>query len=295
MVIVGVGVLLPILLQVLLLGRPAMMLTSPQPDGDSETFTIFQLATLAGLVIQTGSFVAAWRIGFGRSATLGGALLYGLVAGLMVSIGLGLAVAAAAAVFGLVSASLGGFAVLVVFVGLFAIAWTAFAALLAMALCVGFALTLAIGLITGNLSVAATMFGGNGVTGSILVAAALVLLWLSARLSCTTALMAERRSFNFVAAMRESWSLTWDDEWRITRYLALVGLAMALLLFLGLLAVGSGVGAGMGISRGLGPGIGPGILLVAMPIPLAYLSVLVPAGIYRELAPADVATAEVFA
>jgi hypothetical protein len=37
------------------------------------------------------------------------------------------------------------------------------------------------------------------------------------------------------------------------------------------------------------------ILLSALSIPLAYLAVLVPAGIYRELAPADAGAAEVFA
>ena len=295
MLLLGLGVLLPVALQLLLFGGPAGMTNPVSLDGDGSSSPAVTLGRLAGFALQSVSFFASWRLGFGRGETLRGALVYGLLAGLMVSLGLGVALAAAAAVFGLISASLAAFAVLVVFVGLFAIAWTAFAALLAMAACAGFVLALAIGLMTGNLNLAATMFGGNGFTGSILVAAALVLLWLAGRLSCTTVLMAEWKSFNLLAAMRESWRLTWDDEWRIMRYLALAGLAMAIAMAAAIALAGAGLAATLrGASPPLG-GIGAAILFTAVSMPLAYLSVLVPAGIYRELSPADVAAAEVFA
>jgi len=92
--------------------------------------------------------------------------------------------------------------------------------------------------------------------------------------------------------MRESWSLTWDDEWRIARYLGLVGLVMAVATFavaglasIGLARANLGAGAYALVSR---------TLMSILYVPLVYLAAMVPVGIYRALAPADVAAAEVF-
>ena len=288
--LLGLGVLLPVALQVLLFGGPAGM-TNPV-DGSSSPAV--SLGRMAGFALQAGSFFASWRLGFGRGETLRGAVVYGLIAGLMVCLGSLLALIVLGVVFGLIAVPIVVIVILVAMLGILAVAWTAYAALFAVGVCLLFLLALAAGAVSGDLTLAATMVGGAGYVWTILIAAALLLLWVAGRLSCTTVLMAEWRSFNLFAAMRESWRLTWDDEWRIMRYLALVGLAMAIAMAVAIVAAGAGLAATL---RGASPpsgGIGAAILFTVVSMPLAYLSVLVPAGIYRELAPADVAAAEVF-
>ena len=295
--LIGLGVVLPVLLQILLLGRPLVMISSAAAAGDGAVNpAAVPLASVTGFVLQTCSFFASWRLGLARGETLRGALVFGLPAGLVVSVGFGLALVVLGVAFGLIAGPVAAVAVLIGFVGLFAIAWTAFAALFAVAVCLFFLLALAFGAAIGDLTYAATIVGGGGFVWSILVAAAFVLLWLAARLSCTAMLMSERKSFNLPGAIRESWSLTWDDEWRITRYLALLGLAMALVMAGAVVAAGASAGLAASLGGASQPAgrIGGEILLLLLPIPLAYLAVLVPAGIYRELAGAPVA-AEVFA
>ena len=292
--LIGLGVLLPIVVQVLLFGRATVMMNAAAP-GAAPDRDMVQLVTIAGFVLQTGSFFASWRLGFARGETLGRALLFGLLAGLMVSAGLAVVLVVIGLAFAMITPLVAAAAVMIAFVGLFAIAWTVYAALFAVAVWLLFLVSLAVGAMAGDLTFAATVVGGSGFVWTFLIAASLVLLWLAGRLSCTAVLMAERRSFNVVGAMRESWALTWDDEWRIVRYLALLGLVMAVAMA-GVMAAG-GAGLVASVTRGsesMG-GTVLGILLLALSIPLAYLSVLVPAGIYRELAPADVAAAEVFA
>lgn len=293
--LLGVGVALPILLQILLFGRPLVMLNGAGAlDGAAPGPEWVQLVTAAGYVLQTASFFASRRLGFGQGTSLSGALLYGLVVGAMVSIGVGFVLVVVGFVFGLITVPVALIAIVVAFVGLFAIAWTAYAAILAVLVCLLFLLALAFGAAMGNLTFAATIVGGSGAVWTFLVAASLVLLWLAARLSCTAVLMAERGSFHVFAAMRESWSLTWDDEWRITRYLGLLGLVAALLIGGAIALAGAGVVASLTSAGGQGSAMALVILLSALSVPLAYLAVLVPAGIYRELVPADAGAAEVF-
>ena len=294
--LIGVGVLLPVSLQVLLLGQPTAMLSAAGPAASEAVDT--RLAGplfLIGFWLQTGSFFASWRLGFARGATLRGALLFGILAGLMVCIGFFVLVIGISALFGLIAVPVGALALLVAFVALFGLAWTSFAALFAVGVCLFFVLALVFGTAMGDVTYAATLVGGGGYVWTILVAGAFVLLWLAARFSCTAVLMAEAGSYNLVRAMRESWSLTWDDEWRITRYLGLIGLATALLSIGDLAAAGATRGAAVAAGGNATGMIVPTLLLILLWIPLSYLSVLVPAGIYRELVPADVATAEVFA
>ena len=293
--LLGVGVVLPVLLQILLFGRPILMMGAAGAGDDGTPSTaMVQLVTAGGYVLQTASFFASWRLGLGRGTSLGGALLYGLIAGLMVSVGFGLVLFVVGFLFGLITVPVALVAILVAFVGLFAIAWTAFAAIFAVSICLLFLLALALGAAMGNLSFAATIVGGSGAVWTILVAAAFVLLWLAARFSCTAVLMAERGSFNLVAAMRESWSLTWDDEWRITRSLGFLGLVAALLIGGAIAFAGAGLVANLTGAGPQGSAMAAIVLLSALSIPLAYLAVLVPAGIYHELVPADAGAAEVF-
>ena len=294
--LLGMGIALPLLLQIVLFGRPAAMIDSASPQAaDLANSILLPLVTAAGYVLQTCSFFASWRLGAGRSETFGRALIFGLIAGVMVSFGFAIAVVAVGAIFGMISIPVALVAVLVVFVGLFAIAWTTFAALFAASVWLLFLTALTMGAYMGDMTFAATVVGGSGVVWTILVAASLVLLWLAARLSCTTMLMAERKSFNVIAAMRESWSLTWDDEWRITRYLAALGLVMALLLAGAIVLAGAGLAATLQAANQPGGDIGTAIVLLILSVPLAYLAVLVPAGIRRELQPVDTEAVEVFA
>ena len=120
------------------------------------------------------------------------------------------------------------------------------------------------------------------------------MLWVAGRLSCTTALLAERRSFNLFSAMAESWRLTLEDEWRIMRYLALVGLVLSFLMIL----IGGAAIAVLTLALGEslnGNGLARQALATLFGLPLAYFMVLIPAGIYRELAGSPMADAEVFA
>ncbi len=295
-ILLGVGVLLPTGLQVLLLGRPILMMNAAGASPDAmPSADLVQLVTAAGYVLQTGSFFASWRLGLGRGESFVGALVYGLPAGVLVAAGFGLVLFLVAAVFGLITVPVALFATLVAFVALFGIAWTTFAALFAASICLLFLFALAFAASIGNISFAATMVGGSGFVWSLLVAASLVLLWLASRLSCTAVVMAERRSLNLFAAMRESWSLTWDDEWRITRYLGLLGLVMAVVIA-GIVALaGAGLAARLAGTSPSGAATAVAILFSALSIPLAYLAVLVPAGIYLELRPAEADAAEVFA
>jgi hypothetical protein len=291
--LIGMGVLLPVLLnlvQMWTMGWGADAFA----EAEAANSGMGLIVTAAGFVLQTAGLFASWRLGLARGESLRGALLFGLVVGLMTSVGVGLALVAVGMVFSTITPLVAAAAVLVAFVGLFAIVWTAYSALFAVGTCLMFLFALAAGATIGDMTFAATVVGGSGFVWTLLVAASFVLVWLAARLSCTAVLMAERKSFNVWGAMRESWSLTWDDEWRIARYLALLGLVMALglvaILVLARLAITSMmVGASMQAIA-----LVSGTLLFILYIPLVYIAVMVPVGIYRALAPADVQAAEIF-
>jgi len=106
--------------------------------------------------------------------------------------------------------------------------------------------------------------------------------------------MADRGSFNLIAAARDSWRLTWEEQFGILRYLALIGFVLAVLL------IGAAVAAGAGMASLVGQDSAPTLQIGAIVgrfivgIPIAFLTVLVPAGIYRQLTQADL-SAEVFA
>ena len=292
-ILIGLGLVIPMILHLLLIW------TTDGGSDPSATETAGRsgarlLASVAGYVFQTGAFFASWRLGLVRGESVGAALLFGLLAGLVTSVGFGVALVAVGFAFSKITVLVAAGAVLVVFVALFGLVWTAYSAMFAVAICLMFLLSLAVGATIGDMTYSATIVGGSGFVWTLLVAASFVLLWLAARFSCTAVLMAERRSLNLWAAMRESWSLTWDDEWRITRYLGLLGLALAL-GFLGAIFL-----TGFAVVR-LMPEADPqvasllgGSVVFILSVPVVYLSVMVPVGIYRALSPADVARAEVF-
>jgi hypothetical protein len=105
--------------------------------------------------------------------------------------------------------------------------------------------------------------------------------------------MAARGSLDIVAAIRDSWRMTLEDQAAITRYLFLVGAALGLVVIGLAIALGGGMAA---IPRG-GVGftfdIATLVPRLALAVPFAVLTVMVPAGIYRVLTE-DRVSAEVF-
>jgi hypothetical protein len=125
---------------------------------------------------------------------------------------------------------------------------------------------------------------GGGITFLALLLSAFT-IWLSARLSCVTVLLAGQGGFNLPAAIAGSWRRTAPSQWAITRHLALIGGGLAI-LFVGV----SWLVGGGDTFRFMQPG---GILAqsqwltilihLAVGLPIALLTVLVPAGIYRQV------------
>ena len=298
-ILAGIGVLAPYALQFLVLGQAAGLLNpAAMSEAASNSSTATGIAAvgagLVGYVLQAGSYFASWRLGFGRDETPGGALGFGMLAALLVLVAIILAVGVLGYGLGqvtpLLGIAVGGIAMMLIV----AVLWTTVAALMAAAIILVFGVTMIVGFATGNFGFAATLVGGSGFVVVLLIILAGIMLWRAARFSCTTALLAERRSFDLFAAMAESWRLTWEDEWRITRYLALLGFALAIALLGIALLAGAGLAARMAAEPGLGIGIGAVVVQMILTVAVAYLAVLVPAGIYRELAGSP-APVEVFA
>lgn len=254
---------------------------------------------LAGYLLQTASYFASWRLGQRGDATLGGAILYGLLAALLAIVLLALiGVLASFVARTFWTSSVAFLAILLFLLPLLvaaALFYTLPTVLLAAIVSLGLALAMIFGSVTGQMGMAATMTGGSGGVTVLLLVLGMVTIWIAARLSCATVWMAERRSLNPVAAVRESWRLTLDEQWAITRYLALIGFGFALLLAALAVAVGYGANA-----WALGAAVdqwGPAgtLIRLGIGIPFAFLTVMVPAGIYREAGKSDLAAAEVFA
>jgi hypothetical protein len=153
---------------------------------------------------------------------------------------------------------------------------------------------LAFGASMGASNAALAMAGQGGLAVLIVLAVMALLFWATARFSCTTTVMADRKSFNLFAGLAESWRLTGPNQFRIMAYLGLLGILLCVVLVVIVMVLGASM---MGsISSGEAPsmGIGSQIMLLAVGIPFAYLTVIVPAGIYRELFE-EASVAEVFA
>jgi hypothetical protein len=309
LVLIGIGVVVPSLLQYALAG---FLLATPSPGitGQGASTMMGQgsgagaaagVAILFGYYLQLASWFMSWRLGFNAGRPLGGAILFGLLAALL-----------AAAVFALVggpavwaqraatSAGIPFMGLLIALIPLamiFALFYTLPAALLATIASIVLVFTMVFGTLTGNVGMAATLIGGgSGAVVVLFLVMSAALMWLATRLSCTTSLMADWKSYNLLAAMRESWRLTLEDQWVILRYLALIAFGLAILIIA--LSLAAGIGAAAYFQGSPSPGPGGQIAVIALGLvagtPLAFLVVLLPAGIYRELTRHSLA-AEVFA
>lgn len=304
LLVVGLGLALPLALQYALAGGPieTVNLGRPGPDPYGNSWLsdrpVVIAVLLAGYVAQAVSYFAAWRLGFG--ASWGRALLYGLLAGL-----LAIAVAALARTIGQYASELiatpetwllAVLAFLLPLVVPFALLFVAQTVMVSGVVLLVLAVLMIVGAATGSLSAAATLVGGDGAIAVVLLVLSGFMFWLAARLSCATPWMAARGSLNLWAAARESWRMTLDDQAAISRYLLLVGVVMALVVIGLAFAIGEGFRA---LPRG---GVGYTFDLatliprVGLAIPFAILSVMIPAGIYRQLEGDEVeVSADIFA
>ena len=300
LILLLLGFAIPLGLQFALLGGPIETVNlgraGPDPYGNSwlSDRPMVIAVLLAGYVLQAASFFAAWRLGFGASPAR--ALLYGLLAGLL-AIGVAAAARAIGEYASLLVATpdtwlLAVMAFLLPLLVPLALLFVTQTVLVSAVVLLLLAFLMIVGAATGSLSAAATLVGGDGAIAVLLLVLSGVMFWLAARLSCATPLMAQRGNFNLWAAARASWQMTLDDQLAITRYLFLIGAALALVAIGVAVALGEGVRA---IPRG---GVGYTFDLAtliprtALAIPFALLSVTVPAGIYRQLkgedSPADI-------
>lgn len=248
-ILIGIGIIIPLLLQ-LMLGGGTAAINDPMAfmgnGGVAAMGGMLILLSIIGYILQMGSYFASWRIGLTNGAEpLGSAVAFGVVAALPVLL-------------------------LVIVVGI------VFA--LAAFMIFGGAMMPFMGGGQPNESALA----GMGIAMLFLVPAMMVLIvWLGARLCCTGPVMAERRSYNILSAMGESWRMTAASQWKIFAYFVLLGIALIVIfMILGMIGAASMM-AGGASSTGAVAGILIGSLLVG--IPLAYLQVGVPAGIFRAL------------
>ena len=292
LVLVGIGIAVPVLLQFATFGQvvgtpnPAMLGSQSTQLGSSGILP--PIVMLGVYFLQIASYFTSWRLGFSVGRPVGGAFLFGLLAALL-TVGVFALVCGPAIWAGRAAASaeipfMGLLITLIPTMIVAAVFYTLVAALIATIVSILLVATMLLGAVTGNVGMAATiMGGGSGAVVVLFLVLSVILMWLASRLSCTTSVMADWKTCNLLAAIRESWRLTLEDQWAILRYLALIAFA------LGVVIIGVSALAGFGAAAFLGEGAGPrgqlaGLALGhGLAIPLAFLAVLVPAGIYREL------------
>lgn len=249
-VLIGIGVVVPTVLQILMGGSAAALDPASLASGANAFAALGATAFLLGIIafiLQTGSYFASWRMGLmPGQESVGSAISYGMVAALPVIL------------------------VFIAFILVFGIA---------------------IGVLFGGAMIPALMGGDAsaagvaGTAGIVLLAMPLILafgLWLSARFCVMGPIMAAGRSYNPIPALAESWRMTAASQWKLMGYFFLLAIVLGILsLIVGLVF---GVSA---LAGGSQPGAGSLVLLTIVGalvgIPLAYLYVGVPVGIYKAL------------
>ena len=297
-VLIGLGVLVPTIVQYAIAGGvTGMMNPAMMSAGGLGAFSMLGgaavIAMIISYVLQLGSYFGSWRLGFGEGEPLGGAIVYGLIAGVLVIV----AFVAVFIIGGLVlqaSPVLGAIVMALLLLPLFAALYTVWAALVAVVMFLLMVLVLAFGASMGNVNPAAQFTGGGALAVLFILAILAVLLWLTARFSCATPIMADRRTFNLMTGLSESWRLTSTNQWRIVGYLSLLAVVLMVLFFVVAMIIGAGMA--QSFQGGGVPEISLGMIIggIVVGVPLAYLTVLVPAGIYRELGGGET-SAKVFA
>jgi hypothetical protein len=293
--LIGVGIVVPTALQWLLIGDPLQNAFNPAAlaGGANAMGAMGGLALIAsiiGYVFSFGGYFTSWRLGLSGRETIGSALTYGLMASgafiaLLVGIGLAAVVAAMASPW----LSLPFFlAALLAFVVIFPV-WFGFLAIVMLIIAV--VGSFAMSAMMAAFGINAPGAGGGALVLVLIAALAVILLWLAARLGCTAPLMAERREFLPFRAFKESWLMTSASQGRIMGYFLLIGLVLLVLLIIVGLMVGGGFQTMMSGNEPASLAmVGFSLLLT---IPMVYLTVAVPAGIYKALGGGD--RADIFA
>lgn len=287
--LIGFGLLMPFCIQVVSTGLGAQ---GPlDQGGDAAIIPGIDAAALDGLavsyVLQIGALFAVLRLGLDESERFGRALAYGGLAGVAATVVAGVLVFVAVTVARPAPPGLMHFviiATLIPFAMALAVFSTVLAALVGTALVLVLAVTMVLGATTGNVGLAATVAGGgSGFMVVLLLLLGAALVWVSARLSCTAAIMADHRNFNLGRAIRGSWELTAEEQGRITLYLALLGAGFLVLSGGAMVAIGASLAAMQETAPSpLALGISLGFALI-LGVLFTFLAALVPAGIYLRL------------
>ena len=292
LILVLIGIAAPLGLQYALIGAPLDSGASPMTSGPAlmqmAGAPLVLLILALSHLLQAGSYFASLRFGFDAQRAPAGAVVYGLTAGLIAT----LVIAA-----GYLVAFFMGRAFMmpetvvlaIIFLALplvvvYALFFISTAIMGAATIIVLLVFLFVYGLATGYPELPLMAFGGSGLMVVVMLVLSYLLFWLAARFSCVMPLMAQRGDVNVFAAIRDSWRLTSDEQWRITRYLALIGFGVALAVIGISLAVGASTGELMrGGTLGVEGGAGELVLRFLFGIPIAFLAVMLPAGIYRQL------------
>jgi len=257
--LIGVGVAVPTLLNLLLGGAAVMdpaMMASGAASMAAMGGTMFLLGII-GFLLQLASYFASWRMGLvPGQENVGSALGYGLVASLpvlLITVGFVL-------VFGIIFALLFGGSMMPLLMG-------------------------------GGAPTDSQALGSLGMVFLALPVFLAAALWLSARFCVMAPVMAANRSYNPLTALGESWRMTAASQWKIMGYFVLIAIVI------GIISMIFGVVFGISMLAGNEPGSGAiamvTIVGALVGIPVAYLYVGIPAGIYKALGGGN--TSEVFA
>lgn len=265
LIYVAAGVLIPLVLQLLLVGGSMQTLFDPQTmmasGAGGDPFAALSalgagamVSAIVGNIVQSTSYFASWRHGLtGGAEEPASAVTYGLQAAIM---------------------------------------WLL--ATIVLAIVAAVAIGLPVGLLFGGLAAGGAGGSSLGVMTALLVPVLLfVMLWLLARLSVTGPAMADARSANPLYGITTSWRLTGPSQWPILGYLVVLIIALLILsAVLGMIAGIGMIGAGGG---DLGTGMMVTMIIsgIILGIPMALAYVAIPAGIYRTLVPNN--AGEVFA
>jgi hypothetical protein len=296
LILVLIGIAGPLAVQYLMIGMAIDAAASPMTSGpmmmQAVGAPVIVLALALSHVLQVGSYFACLRFGFSRGGSPVAAIAWGLAAGLIAT--LVVAVGYVVAIFGtqaIASPATLIFAIIIMLLPLI-IVYSLFFISQAIFAAATLILTMIITLVIAPQSLSYAY--GGGLTVIIMLVMSALLFWLSARFSCVTPLMAERENVNVFAAIGESWRITSEEQGPITRYLMLVGFGVAIIVIAISFVVGASSG-GLGQGRsGLGRDTtGELVLRFLFGIPIAFLSVMLPAGIYRRLVGEEAPT-EVF-
>jgi len=289
--LIGLGILAPMILQIALVGG-AMGMMNPAMMGQN---ALSGMAGLGGLVLivmlgtyllQLASYFGSWRLGF-AGESLAGAIAYGLLAGVVAIVAFGalivLMVLIAMQLQGAGAAALLMLIFLIPLMLLFAALYPVAMSAVAVGMFLLLVIMAAFGSSMGAMNPAMAMTGGGALGLVVAFVFVVLLMWAAVRFSCTTSAMADRGTVNLLTGLGESWRMTATNQWRIMAYLALIGIVLCVLLVVFAMVVGAGMMAGA--RAGSMPAMGAGTMIVSIvvAIPFAYLTVLIPAGIYREL------------